>query len=592
MKYLKSFNSEEHFDDELFNLPFPSVSLIEDDFNGDGDIDSEVRYEQNPAPDNTITFINNLDCDLIFQDADNNQFTVPSNKSSIFYSKKSWNESDTTPTKADGFINPLLSEIKLVNITGGDTYEDFVRFNITKCGKTRNGLYLPETYKGNDYGFYLNEKGAINNPVSIIQDWSSIKGSSLIWVLYNDVVFIEDITRLEITIIPKRDNSGNTETPPAGLRDLGVEIKRLILNNKTDYSVNFGYERCDGTMSLNPKSNNQLSIYSNNTSSINEASLIQEEYEYEMEGDEAPVMRMMSMARSVEEDEIETVEVEDSDVDNLDRLVNAGGEIRNWRLGDNSGRTKIPPVYKELDINWMVCNGYTTGLPLGEEINPNLTLPLKMRPAFHTDLPSRVVLVYAEEYPQNNYGYVTKSPEFLDFKSYDNGIGISSLDLKSKWENSGIEKDNGALFIGLYQPNPDNYYLDGSGTLELSYNGSMQDGFGGSSNLIWNVDKERIKKVIINEGITSISSDAFRDCINLTEIIIPNSVAYINDYAFFGCSNLSKITINRRIAPTIYTSAFGSDSSSYTGRNTYNQGINNLIVPDGAIAYAVIQMLQ
>ncbi|MCD8129569.1 MAG: leucine-rich repeat protein [Oscillospiraceae bacterium] len=43
----------------------------------------------------------------------------------------------------------------------------------------------------------------------------------------------------------------------------------------------------------------------------------------------------------------------------------------------------------------------------------------------------------------------------------------------------------------------------------------------------------------IPESVTSIYTDAFRSCGNLTSVTIPDSVTYIDDSAFYGCSSLT-----------------------------------------------------
>ena len=59
----------------------------------------------------------------------------------------------------------------------------------------------------------------------------------------------------------------------------------------------------------------------------------------------------------------------------------------------------------------------------------------------------------------------------------------------------------------------------------------------------WHSQRDIIKKVIIENGVTKIGSCAFRNCSNLSLIIIPKSVTSIGYSAFSGCSSLTSITI-------------------------------------------------
>ena len=59
----------------------------------------------------------------------------------------------------------------------------------------------------------------------------------------------------------------------------------------------------------------------------------------------------------------------------------------------------------------------------------------------------------------------------------------------------------------------------------------------------WFSRKDKIKKVVIGNGVTNIGDFAFKGCSNLTSVTIPNSVKSIGEYAFWGCSGLTSITI-------------------------------------------------
>ena len=80
------------------------------------------------------------------------------------------------------------------------------------------------------------------------------------------------------------------------------------------------------------------------------------------------------------------------------------------------------------------------------------------------------------------------------------------------------------------------YTLDSNGVLTISGTGDMQN-----SSFGW--DKDLIKSVVINDGVTNIGSSAFSGCTRLTSVAIPNSVTSIGEKAFSGCSGLTSLTI-------------------------------------------------
>ena len=84
--------------------------------------------------------------------------------------------------------------------------------------------------------------------------------------------------------------------------------------------------------------------------------------------------------------------------------------------------------------------------------------------------------------------------------------------------------------------------LSDDGTLTISGNGEMKD-WEKSYVVAWDSNRENIKNVIINNGVTSIGNYTFSDCRSLTNITIPNSVTSIGVDAFYYCTSLTNITI-------------------------------------------------
>ncbi len=119
----------------------------------------------------------------------------------------------------------------------------------------------------------------------------------------------------------------------------------------------------------------------------------------------------------------------------------------------------------------------------------------------------------------------------------------------------GIENDN-IVASGTCGENL-TWTLDNEGTLIISGTGRMTNYSSSSSPWYNNTD---IKKVIIQDGVTSIGNSAFYGCSSLTEITIPEGVTYIGQYAFSGCSSLTEITIPEGVT-SISSGAFYGCSS-------------------------------
>ncbi len=127
--------------------------------------------------------------------------------------------------------------------------------------------------------------------------------------------------------------------------------------------------------------------------------------------------------------------------------------------------------------------------------------------------------------------------------------------------------------------------LDLDGVFTVFGSGAMTDyketyiNSGYYSSCPWESYKDRIQKIVIEEGITSIGnysfyrfrnptevsiassvttigSNAFWNCNGLTEITIPGSVKTIGNYAFRYCDKLKTVNLNSGLT-TIGTYAFG-----------------------------------
>lgn len=82
--------------------------------------------------------------------------------------------------------------------------------------------------------------------------------------------------------------------------------------------------------------------------------------------------------------------------------------------------------------------------------------------------------------------------------------------------------------------------LNENGTLTISGNGAMGN-YSYSNYAPWKGNK--VKSVIIENGVTNIGNYAFDHCEHLTSITISDSVTSIGEVAFSCCSNLTSVTI-------------------------------------------------
>ncbi len=76
------------------------------------------------------------------------------------------------------------------------------------------------------------------------------------------------------------------------------------------------------------------------------------------------------------------------------------------------------------------------------------------------------------------------------------------------------------------------WVLDNDGSLTISGTGEMYD----FTSAPWELS---MKKVIIEEGVTSIGDTAFAKCPELVDVTLPNSITVIGDSVFYDCISLT-----------------------------------------------------
>ncbi len=101
--------------------------------------------------------------------------------------------------------------------------------------------------------------------------------------------------------------------------------------------------------------------------------------------------------------------------------------------------------------------------------------------------------------------------------------------------------------------------LDEMGTLTISGTGLMNN-YDPNYHAPWYSKKALIKRLVIDDGVTTIGDHAFYNCSNLKNIVFSNSVNKICSWAFSNCTSLENVTIPNSVT-SIYLYAFSNCSS-------------------------------
>ena len=147
-----------------------------------------------------------------------------------------------------------------------------------------------------------------------------------------------------------------------------------------------------------------------------------------------------------------------------------------------------------------------------------------------------------------------------------------------------------ATFTVIRTPEEESYidWSFSNGTLTITGYGKMDDYYDAP----WAEYKDRIKAVIIDEGITYVGQRAFYEYTNLSSVSLPSTLHTVGHVAFYGCSALTTIDIPYGVT-TIDDTAFAYCSNLTTisipatvtsmGDYTFEgcSSLTSIVIPEG-----------
>ena len=99
-------------------------------------------------------------------------------------------------------------------------------------------------------------------------------------------------------------------------------------------------------------------------------------------------------------------------------------------------------------------------------------------------------------------------------------------------------------------------------TLTISGEGYME-GLSTNRHPEWYYLKDKITKVVVEEGVLNVGSRFCKDCVNLTQVQLPSTIKFLDPQCFMNCKSLEKITIPSNVT-SINESAFEGCTSLKT----------------------------
>ncbi len=122
-------------------------------------------------------------------------------------------------------------------------------------------------------------------------------------------------------------------------------------------------------------------------------------------------------------------------------------------------------------------------------------------------------------------------------------------------------------FLGRASNNKIKWKIDESGTMTVSGQGMINEyGYSIEEAIPWYSERESIKRIVVEEGITGIGNYSFWNCANLKSVSIPKSVEKVSGRAFYRDISLESIDVDG-----------GNEDYKSVGGVLYNNDMSEII---------------
>lgn len=124
-------------------------------------------------------------------------------------------------------------------------------------------------------------------------------------------------------------------------------------------------------------------------------------------------------------------------------------------------------------------------------------------------------------------------------------------------------------------------YSKDTKTLTISGTGAMWN-YTSDSPAQWDNIKEDIDKIVIEDGVSSIGDNAFKDCSNTKSVFFPPSITSSGNSSFYGCTGLTSVHISDLITWCKVSFELWSSNPLYFAHHLYLNGeeIKDLVIPN------------